>query len=116
MFITLGFFCTFQAEKFVLVSKLSRHRAGGTDTALVFRDTHEALPFYAEDQFFCILGTFVVGRTGRADAHSLIFFLSRHHVFWGHPLNVLHHLFEFIHFFTSRITFNGAFHESVGGY
>ncbi len=34
--VTLGFFCTFQAEKFILISKLSRHRAGGTDTALVF--------------------------------------------------------------------------------
>ena len=55
VFVTLGFFCTFQAEKFVLIPELRRHRAGGADTALIFRDTHEALPFYAEDHFFSFL-------------------------------------------------------------
>jgi len=81
MFVTLGFFCSLHAEEFVLIPKLRCHGACRADTAFGFGNTHETLPFYAEDHFLCVLCTFVVCRTGRAVTHTLVFFLCHHHVF-----------------------------------
>lgn len=73
MFIALGFLRTPHAEGFILQSELRCCRASRTVTAFILKNTHETLSVKAEKYLFCILGTFIVSRTIRADTHVLIF-------------------------------------------
>ena len=101
MFIALGFLGSLHTEGVMLQAKLLCERARRTDACLLLGNAHETLSYQTEYMLFCILGTGSVCRTLRAITHAFVFLhilvqLCRRRYFY-----ILHHLFKFIHVFTS---------------